>query len=125
MGYGEPHAFAICLALGELISFLRLGYFKYLQRQGPCCFSLVQHKEVGGLEEVMALAHALSSITLQVTPIAISAVSARSKVMSIMHTVVAHETFILKEKNRERLKFLNGETLGYSTLHQEMTLQYL
>jgi len=66
VGNGVPQVVATVLALGELTSFWRLGSFTYWQRQGLCSFNLLQHKDVGLLADVIALAHALSSSGLHV-----------------------------------------------------------
>jgi hypothetical protein len=98
MGNGESHASATLMALGELTSFLRLGSFKYWQRQGFCSFSLLQHIAEGGLDEMMAFAHALSCNALHVIPID-NSVFAMSTV-TIMHNV-KHEIFIFKERKKD------------------------
>jgi len=101
VGNGEPQAFATFLALGEFTSFLRLGSFKYWQRQGLCSFSLLQQTDEGGLEEVMALAHALSCNALHVTAVTHNSVSARATKVTMMHSV-AYETFIFEYRPRRR-----------------------
>jgi len=74
---------ATFLEFGELMNFWRLGFFMYWQRQGLCSLSLAQHMADGGLEEVIALAHELSSIGLQVT--AIDGSSLTNKIIRTMH----------------------------------------
>lgn len=86
---------ATLMALGELTNFLRLGSFKYLQRQGFCSFNLLQQVADGGFEEVIAFAHALSCNALHVTSPIDNSVFARNNI-SITHNVT-YEFFILKD----------------------------
>jgi len=64
-----------------------------LAKEGFCSFSLRQQIAEGGLDEVIALAHALSCNVLHVIPID-NSLFARSTV-TIMHDV-KHEIFIFK-----------------------------
>jgi hypothetical protein len=106
---------ATLMALGELTSFLRLGSFKYWQRQGFCSLSLLQHIAEGGLEEVMAFAHAISCNALHVTPID-NSVFARSKV-SIMHNVTYENFIFVLVVINKTLGHTNDICIKYGSLH--------
>lgn len=54
------------MALGELTYWRRLGSFRYPQRHGLCCLSLLQHVFDGGDPPVIADKHGLSATGLQV-----------------------------------------------------------
>lgn len=78
-----PQVLATFLAFGVLTNFLRLGLFRYWQRQGFCSLSLVQHSFVGGVSELIAFAQELSSTGLQVTAAIVT-----SALASIIKTTV-------------------------------------
>lgn len=62
-----PQVLATFLALGVLMNFLRLGFFRYLQRQGFCSLILLQQSLDGGVLDVIALTQELSCVGAHVT----------------------------------------------------------
>ncbi|CAA3023057.1 Hypothetical predicted protein [Olea europaea subsp. europaea] len=57
-----PQARATFLALGDLTYPPKLGSLRYWQKQGCCCFKLVQHSTEGGVPDTMADAQGCSSL---------------------------------------------------------------
>jgi hypothetical protein len=78
---------ATFLAFGVLINFWSFGFLRYWQRQGFCSLILLQHRLVGGVEDVIALTQELSCAGLHVTASTLACSLARSSTKRVQTTI--------------------------------------
>ncbi|KAJ6881845.1 hypothetical protein NC651_028454 [Populus alba x Populus x berolinensis] len=67
--------------------FHSFGFLRYWQRQGFCSLILLQHRLVGGVEDVIALTQELSCAGLHVTASTLTCSLARSSTKRVQTTI--------------------------------------